>query len=373
MTAYLDYAGIGLLRASAREAMHAALDDVLAQGAAAYGPLFSARAQARAEFARLLSCDSTEVALVPNTSTGVHLVADGLDWHVGDEVVVFDQDFPANVHPWRRLTGRGVVLRYVPMRDGGYDLADVAAVVGRRTRVIAVSQVNFVTGFEIDLDAVCELAKRVGALVSVDAVQSLGVIPVAVTRTPIDFISAGAHKWLCAPPGTGVFYCRRELLDLLRWGPAGWFGFEGAADMLTEGEGHLRYDLPLRPGANRFEGGMPNMLGFVGLAEALGELNTIGIEAVSERVQRLTARLRHGLRELGCTVLGPAGSGSRSGIVTFVPPAGSSRQLYELLIAGGWQLSYPDGKLRVSPHYWTRDEEISEFLLDITERLAGRH
>lgn len=372
MTAYLNYAGIGRLRAPARERMHAALDDALGTGSAGYGTLFEARAQSRAGFAGLLDCDPAEIALVPNTSTGLHLVADGLDWRPGDEVVVFDRDFPANVHPWRRLTDQGVRTRWVPLRDGGYDLTDLAALVGPATRLIAVSHVNFRTGFRIDLDAVCALAREVGALVCVDAVQSLGVLPLSVARTPVDFVAAGAHKWLCAPPGTGVFYCRLDRLDSLRRAPAGWFGFDGAARMLSEGAGHFSYELPLRPRASRFEGGMANLLGFVGLAAALDELRAVDPAAVTTRVSRLAARLRDGLQELGCTVLGPAGHGSRSGIVTFVHPATKGAGLHLALTRSGCEISFPDGALRAAPHYWTRDEEIDEFLV-VAKRLISTH
>lgn len=372
MTAYLNYAGIGPVRAAARERMHTALDDALGRGPAGYETVFEARAASRAGFARLLDCDPAEIALVPNTSTGLHLVADGLDWRPGDEVVVFDRDFPANVQPWRRLTDRGVRTRWVPMRDGGYDLAEVAALVGPATRLVAVSHVNFRTGFRIDLDAVCALAHEVGALVCVDAVQSLGVLPLSVAGTPVDFVAAAAHKWLCAPPGTGVFYCRLDRLDALRWAPSGWFGFEGAALMLSEGEGHFSYELPLRSRASRFEGGMPNLLGFVGLAAALEELGAVGPGAVTARVLSLAAQLRDGLRELGCALFGAFDNNSGSGIVTFTHPAVTSAELHHALTAAGCQISFPDGALRVAPHYWTQDEEIEEFLA-VTKRLTGSY
>jgi cysteine desulfurase / selenocysteine lyase len=360
--AYLNYAGIGRVRAAARAAMHAAVDEVLAHGAARYGQFFAARESIRSAATRLLECDLDEVALVPNTSSGLQLVADGLDWRPGDEVVVFDRDFPANVQPWRRLVERGVALRWVPMRSGGYEIADVAARVGPATRLIAVSYVNFLTGFRIDLDAVCTLAQQVGALVCVDAVQGLGVMPLSVRRTPVDFVAAGGHKWLCGPPGTGLFYCRRRRLDQLDRAPLGWFGYDRSQDMLVRGEeGHFVYDLPPRPAARRFEGGMPNLHGMVGFAAALGELDSVGLAAVSARVHSLRRRLGEGLCELGYAVLGPADEAARSGIVTVA--TSDARGLQQALTTAGCAVACPDGKVRLSPHYWTSDEEI-EVLLD---------
>lgn len=365
---YLDYAGVGLLRPAARTAMHAALDDVMGHGAARFDRFFAAREEARCTAARVLDCDVDEVALVPNSSTGLHLVADGLDWRPGQEVVVFDRDFPANVHPWRRLTGRGVSLRWVPARRHSYQLDDLAALIGPATRMVAVSHVNFLTGFRIDLDAVCALAAAVGALVCVDAAQSLGAVPLSVRRTPVDFLAAGGHKWLCGPPGTGLFFCRRDRLELLPWAPAGWFGYDGAADLLVRGEGHFSYELPLRPSARRFEGGMPNFLGLVGLGAALAELEGVGLTAVEERIRRLGTRLRAGLGDLGYPVLSPDGEG-RSGIVTFAAP--DARHRYDDLAARGFQLSYPDGKIRVSAHFWTADDEVDR-LLDALPPISGQ-
>jgi cysteine desulfurase / selenocysteine lyase len=361
VAAYLNYAGIGLVREPARAAMHAAVDEVLTRGAPEYGRFFAARDAARRAAARLLEAEPEEIALVGNTSHGIQLVAEGLDWQAGDEIVVFDRDFPANVQPWRRLTRHGVVLRWVPMRAGGYELDDIAAAIGPATRLVAVSHVNFVTGFRTDLDEVCRLARSAGALVCVDAVQSLGVLPLSVARTPIDFLAAAGHKWLCAPPGTGLLYCRRDRMDLLSSAPFGWTGYAGATDVLHRGAGHLRYELPLLPDARRFEGGMHNFLGLVGLAATLEELLQIGVPLVTERVRSLTARLREALAERDCTVISPDGA-AWSGIVSFVHSEKSAEDVHELLTAANCHVSHPDGKIRVAPHYWTADWELSQLL-----------
>lgn len=361
--AYLDYAGLGRLREGAVAAMREALVQVYPHGSARIGRIFPSRPAARAAAAALLGCAPHEVALVPNTSTGIHLVADGLRWAPGDEIVLFDRDFPANVQPWRQLVERrGVRLRWVPMRDGGYELEDVAAAVGPATRLIAASHVNFATGFRLDLDALCALAAPVGALVCVDAVQSLGALPLSVARTPVDFVAAGAHKWLCGPPGTGLFYCRAERLPLLRDLPTGWFGFDQASDMLSKGPGHFSYDLPPRPGTARVEGGMYDVVAMVGLAAALEECVRVGTEAISGRIKVLTEHLREGLGELGCAVQPVQSPDAWSGIVSFTDARRDCGRLVEQLVAAGLHVSYPDGKVRVAPHYWTEQEEIELFL-----------
>ncbi|MGE5827319.1 MAG: aminotransferase class V-fold PLP-dependent enzyme [Micromonosporaceae bacterium] len=362
---YLDHAGIGLVRPTVRAAMTRVIDEVLARGSTEYGQFFAARGQVRAAAAARLECDPDEVALVANTSTGLHLVADGLDWRPGDEVVVFERDFPANVQPWRRLTEAGVRLRWVPQRAGGYDLDDVRAAIGPATRLVAVSHVNFLTGFRIDLDALCALAAEHAALVCVDAVQSAGVVPLSLARTPIDFLVAGGHKWLGGPPGTGMFFCRAARLELLRRAPLGWFGYDRSDLLFGQGPGHLLYDLPPRPAARRFEGGMLNFVGIVGFGAALAEIDAVGMDAIWARVQRLTAMLRAGVTERGYVLAGPDDPDRSSGIVTFRSPAGDRLDdVHARLLAGGCRCSYPDGHIRFSPHYWTADDEI-EVALDL--------
>ncbi|MEV0192842.1 aminotransferase class V-fold PLP-dependent enzyme [Kitasatospora purpeofusca] len=359
--AYLDYAGLGRLRPDAVTAMRTAVEEALPFGSAGVGRLFGARAAARRSVARLLGCTPDEVALVPNTSTGIHLVADGLDWHPGDQVVLFERDFPANVRPWLRLRRQGVEPVWVPMRDGGHRIEDVAAALGPATRLVAVSHVNFATGFRCDLDRICALAADAGALVCVDAVQSLGALPLSVADTPVDFLAAGAHKWLCGPPGTGTFYCRADRLELLRTTPTGWFGHEGAAEV-TKGPGHLRYDLPERAGAARVEGGMYDLVGMAGLAAALAELEEAGTAAVCARIRTLADRLRTGIAGLGYDLVLPPDDAGQSGLVCFTGRRTDGAELVRRLTSAGIHVSVPDGLVRVSPHFWTTDEEVAEIL-----------
>ncbi|MGW6916931.1 aminotransferase class V-fold PLP-dependent enzyme [Kitasatospora sp. NPDC054939] len=366
--AYLDHAGFGRLRPPALAAMRTALDEVLPYGSGEVGRLFGARNAARRSAARLLDCAPEELAFVPNTSSGIHLVADGLDWRPGDRIVLFDRDFPANVRPWQRLRRHGVELDLVPMRGGGHRAADLAAAIRPGTRLVAVSHVNFATGFRIDLDAVCALAARAGALVCVDAVQSLGALPLSLAATPVDFLAAGAHKWLGGPPGTGLFYCRADRLELLRTTPTGWFGYQGAAEVTGGLPGRLRYDLPEKPGTARVEGGMYDLVGMAGLAAALAELEEVGIAAVGARVLALADRLRTGVAALGYRPAAPPDPAAASGIVSFTDPDRPSLQIVEQLAADGIQVSAPDGLVRVSPHFWTTDEEVAAILFELGVR-----
>ncbi len=220
---------------------------------------------------------------------------------------------------------------------------------------------NFATGFRCDLDQICALAAQVGALVSVDAVQSLGALPLSVAGTPVDFLAAGAHKWLGGPPGTGVFYCRAGRLDLLASVPTGWYGFDGAADLMKL-PGHLRYDLPERQSAARVEGGMYDVVAMAGLAAALGELNLAGIGAIAERVGLLAQRLRDGIADLGYSLATTGVPQTQSGIVSIACHEPERTEILARLASSGIQVSCAAGLIRISPHYWTNDDEIGLIL-----------
>jgi selenocysteine lyase/cysteine desulfurase len=172
------------------------------------------------------------------------------------------------------------------------------------------------------------------------------VLPLSLRATPVDFLAAGAHKWLNGPVGTGVFFCRAYLLPALRLS-GGWFGFQGANDMLSKGAGHFSYHLA--PVPTRVEGGMYNVLGMVGLAAALAELKELSVGEVAAWVHHVTRRLCAELADIGCTISAPTGNDSWSGIVSFAHPALDSVRLVEELVANGVHLSQPDGKVRVAP------------------------
>jgi len=201
-------------------------------------------------------------------------------------------------------------------------------------------------------------------------------VPFSVSSTRVDFVAAGAHKWLGAPPGTGLFFCRRERLPLLGSAPLGWFGYDGSDRIFGPGEGHLVYDLPPRPAARRFEGGMLNFVGIAGLAAALSEIVAVGAETVWARVRGLTATLREALAELGYAAGEPSTPAAGSGIVGFAPSRGrfaiDAAHLQADLAKRDCHCSSLDGHIRLSPHYWTTADEVGLFLDALRTIVAAR-
>jgi selenocysteine lyase/cysteine desulfurase len=251
--AYFDHAAVSPLTLPAAAALSAWTENILANGDTNWLDSHRAVEQTRATAARLIGADTHEIALVPNTTVGLNLVAEGLDWRPGDNVVTLADEFPSNVYPWMNLGPRGVETRRVETdASGRVDLARLAAACDARTRVVAVSWVGYATGFRHDVERIAEIAHDRSALFVLDAIQGLGVFPLDVSKTPIDALAAGGQKWLLSPEGAGIAYIRREHLDRLR--P---FGL-GSHSVVHESD-YTRIELNLKPSAARYEGGAQNM------------------------------------------------------------------------------------------------------------------
>jgi selenocysteine lyase/cysteine desulfurase len=292
---------------------------------------------------------------VNSTSQGIGLVAEGFPWKAGDNLVTFDCEFPANVYPWQNLADRGVETRLVPAPEGRIDLNRLEEACDPRTRIVAISWVQFAAGWRIDVDAVTELAHRRGALVALDAIQGLGVFPLDVSRTPVDFLAADGHKWLLGPEGAGIFYLRGEHLNLLAPRSVGWNSVVRPYDF-------SRLEFSLKPTAARYEGGTHNMAGFVALGESLKLLSGYSAEAKAARVLALTDRACQRLQTLGAEIHSSRTGEERSGIVLFSLPGQDSMALRRKLHAAGVALSCRAGKLRISPHAYGNEADIERLI-----------
>src|SRR5262245_4844823 len=260
--AYFDHAAVAPLSAPALDALAQWAEDVTQNGVVSAPRWLGRIEQVRQRFAGLLHADPADVAFLKNTSEGIGIVAEGLPWRAGDNVVTAADEYPANVYPWLNLAGRGVEVRRVPSRAGRVELADLEAALDGRTRLVSLSYVEFATGFRNDLAAVGELCRRRGVHFFVDAIQGLGVLPLDVRATPLDFLAADGHKWLLGPEGAGILYVRRELDDLLHPVGVGWNSVLGATDF-------SRIDFRLKPHAGRWESGSLNVGGISALGASL--------------------------------------------------------------------------------------------------------
>jgi cysteine desulfurase/selenocysteine lyase len=352
--AYFDHAAVAPLTERARRTLVEWAGD-LAENGEINDPLRVRRIEeVRRLAAQLLNADPLDIAFIKNTSEGIGIVAEGLRWRSGDNVVTAEDEYPANLYPWMNLAERGVELRRVPSRDGRILLDDLSAVMDERTRLVSLSYVEYASGFRNDLLAVGEICRQKGVLFFVDAIQGLGVLPLDVRQTPIDFLAADGHKWLLGPEGAGLFWIRREVVEQLH--PVG-IGWNSVIDSRNFGQTEFR----LKPHAGRWESGSLNVGGILALGSSLELLLGVGIDAIAERVVYLTDYLCERCRQMGLTVYSSRRPGEGSGIVSLVVP-GDARAVVRRCRDAGIVANQRAGRLRVSPHAYNSTEELDRLL-----------
>ncbi len=353
--AYLDHAAVAPLPEPARNAVIAWAKESATKGVTAWPGWARRVEQLRGLLADLLAASIDEIAIIHNTTEGINYIAEGLDWRPGDNVVTLADEFPTNQYPWLNLASRGVETRRVPTTEGVVDLDRLVAAMDRRTRILAVSWVGYGSGWRNDLDRLAELAHGCGALLLVDAIQALGVVPLSVARTPIDFLAADGHKWLLGPEGAGVLFVRRKHLDRLRPVNVGWRSVVHDLDFH-----HI--ELRLKPSAARYEGGTQNMAGAIGLAASLELLMGYGPEALCRRIFELGDQACERLRRIGARIRSDRSPTHKSGIVVFDPPGGASEAIQKQCRRRGVVLSYRGGGLRISPHAYNDESDIDRLI-----------
>lgn len=348
---YLNHAAVAPTSTRVRDAVAAWLRDLVNHGMGHIADWVRGEQETRVLAGRLLGAAADEIAFVRSTSHGLGAFAEGLDWRPGDEVAVCTAlEYPSNVYPWMHLAERGVLLRSIVAADGGVRPEGVAAVLGPRTRVVSVSSVQFGTGVATPLEAIGALCRERGVLFCVDGIQSVGAFPIDVRRAQIDFLSADSHKWQLGLPGIGIAYVRREIVARLRPTVVGWKSVKHALDF-----DHLR--LELREDAARLEEGTESFAGLAGLHAALALLDEVGVDRIATRITDWLAECERMLAAAGLEPGPPAGE--RNGILTFRAPAGSAEDFVRRADAAGVALSARRGRVRVSPHFYNAEPELS--------------
>ncbi len=308
--------------------------------------------------ADLLQCPPRNLALLGPTSVGLSLVANGLSFRQGDNVVYYHDDYPSNSVVWMNLAEREVELRTVsPVEQGRITVDDLKGLVDSRTRLVALSSAHFVSGYRIDLESIGEWVRRSNALFCVDGIQTLGAVRTTVES--VDFLVADAHKWLLGPPAIGLFYVNPGIEEQLRPTLLGWHSVE-CPDFITPEKVIHKSD------ARRYEAGSPNLPGLIALNASLRLLLDFSIEAIEERVTGYTRHIRERVRQRGYT-LACRDDDRLSGICSFRKEDADIEALHDDLqraqIVSSLR-STPDGKqwIRFSPHCYNTMDEINRAL-----------
>jgi cysteine desulfurase/selenocysteine lyase len=352
---YLHHAGVSPLSRKVAGAIKKQVDEQMGFAVQAEH-LWERRAEAaRKQAARLLHAKPAEIAFVTNTSQGLNLFARGISWKSGDNVVLPRVEFPANVYPWLALEQFGVRVKFVGERDGRILLEDIERAIDRRTRLVAISFVEFSSGYRNNLEKLGRLCKRKGVYLVVDAIQGLGAIDLDVKRCRISALSCGGHKWLLAPQGTGIFYCSPEVISEVDHPMPGWMSVVGWEEF-------CEFKYKLFPDSRRYESAQKNFLGITGLLEALKMINGLGITDIEKRILEITDHLCNLLRARGYTVFSPRGEGEKSGIVSFYPGRHKAESLYRKLLKQGFVTAARHGRIRAAPHFYNTHEEMDRLV-----------
>lgn len=313
----------------------------------------------RALLGRLVGSPAEQIVLGNSTSYGLHLVANGLPWKHGDEVLVIEGDYPATVLPWQRLTGQGVQVRKLRSADGLLTAGELAAAVGPRTRLVAVTWVDSFTGRTLDLDALGTVCRRAGVLLVVNASQALGARPIDVQRTPVDAVVSCGYKWLCGPYATGFAWLHPALLNQVRPQQAYWLAMQAGRGLDQMRQTTIRGDL----GVEAFDVFCPasfaTTLPWIASLELLLDL---GIESIARWDQQLVGRLLDGLGSDQYQLISPPCGATRSTLVVLRSNDGSSRHRHEQLDGAGIDIAYREGNLRLSPHLFNTTADIDRAL-----------
>jgi len=318
----------------------------------------------RNNLARLLNASSsTDIALMKNTSEGISTVAFGLDWQAGDNLVLPCDEFSSNRLPWLAQADRGVEIRQVDIRQAENAEAALCDAMDDRTRLLAVSAVQWTDGFRLDLQALGNFCQQHRVLFFVDAIQQLGALQLDVAAAHIDFLAADAHKWLLGPEGIAVFYSSAAARKQLRLLQMGWHMLEN----------HWAFGSDTAPTstARRFEAGSPNSLGQVAMLSSLQLLQSVGMPQVEQKVLANTAFLLQGLQYIkGVEITSRQEPIRRSGIVSFRPAEQPVKKLYDQLQGSGFRCSLRNEAIRLSPHFYQGKDELLR-LLQMIEQLTA--
>jgi cysteine desulfurase/selenocysteine lyase len=354
-SAYFNHAAVGVLPRPTEHALHEFVSAHARAGVLGTWPYEREMPAYRARVARFIGARAGEIAILRNTGDGAAALAGGFPWREGDELLMPDNEFPANVAPWLPVRKKGVALRFVDSRRHRLTPDALRAHITPQTKVVTVSWVSFEDGYRHDLAALSEVAHKAGAIFCVDAIQGLGAFPLDVEAMGIDALYAGGAKWLLALQGVSFLFVRSNLIDRLAVASPGW---RSAADMWN----FLDYEQPYVADATRFEGGTPNFIGALSLAESMNVLDAAGTSRIAEHVLELTNRLTEGLERAGAQIASVRGATESSGIVTFALPGIDSVELGKQLQRENVITTYRAAGVRVAPHGYNTPGEIDALL-----------
>lgn len=348
---YLNHAAVAPLPRRSAEAMQRMAEDGLRYGSLHYDKWLEAFEGVRVAAAQLINADKAEIAHVKNTSEGIATVALGFPWRPGDVIVAFREEFPANYYIWKKLEQKGIQVRWLSCEDPLERIEDAC----RGASFLAISFVQYLSGYRADIEAIGDICHRHGVFFFVDAIQGMGAFPLDVRRCRIQALSADGHKWMLGPEGQGVLYVQRDWQDRIEPVEFGWTNVAGYADYSSR-------DMTLRSDAGRYECGTLNTIGSFGLRASLELILEVGVERIGPHVQALTGQVAAGASARGYEVMGTRAEATGSGIICIRKPGLDSKMVHHSLKQQGFLTAPRQGWVRISPHFYVSPGDVDRLL-----------
>ena len=352
---YFNHAAISPPPTPTIRAIEAQLRDVHENGSLNFRSWLAVKEDARKLLAKLLGARPEQVAFVRNTSDALSTVANGLKWRAGDNIVTFSREFPSNVYPWLRIRDAfGVEVRMCEEHDGRIDLSELESLIDDHTRIVAISHVQYASGFHTDLERLGQVARRHDALFVVDAIQALGVVPTNVEAEFIDVAAGASHKWLLAPEGVGYLYLSDRARERIQPTLVGWISVPDPEDYFNFEQGWNRGTLAWETGTG------PAAL-LHGFKASLELIHSQGVEKIANYLEELTDYLCERLAGKNYDIVSSRNPGEKSAIVCILHRNGlSSIALYHQLLQRNIVTAPRGDRLRIAPHFYNTAAEVDQ-------------
>lgn len=355
--AYLNSAAVSPIPTTAIEAVNSQLLDVATYGSSHYQDWIDTKNRARSLIAEMLHVRSDQIAFMRNTSDGFASIANGLDWEKGDNIVSFEREFPSNYYPWRRIRDEfGVELRLCSEQNGRIDPDEFISLIDPNTKIVAISSVQYVSGYKADLERIGRAAHVVDALFCVDIIQGFGALPYDLPAQFVDAASGAGHKWLCAPEGCGMIYLSDRARERVKPTFVGWISVETPWDFEDR-------EQSFKSSALAWESGTGTSSLFYGLEQSLKLLHETGAKRIEDHLMDLTDHLCDSLAGKSYEIVSSRSKEERSQIVCIRHRCGlTSNEIAAQLEKQNIIVSPRGDRVRIAPHFYNNLEDIERLL-----------
>jgi len=347
---YFNHASTGPISIKVKERIESFLKERSEEKIDDYCAFKDVEEETRLLIGEMISCNEDRIAFLDNTTNGIIWLARGIDWKLGDRIILNDVEFPANVYPFLQLKEKGVEIDFIKSSNGIVTAEEIINAIQPRTKLISVSFVQFLSGYRIDLEKIGKVCKEKGIIFSVDAIQGLCAVRLNVEKFNIDFLSSGTQKWLLGLQGFAFIYVRKELQDKMKSAPIGWLAVKDAWNLLD-------FDLTTKETAERFQPGTLNNLGIYAFNSSMKLFNEFGFDEIEKQVLSNSKYFIEELSKIGYkSSLNSLPKKHLSGIVSF--KSENAQKIFDILSQKKIVCSLREGYIRFAPHFYNTKQEI---------------